>query len=62
MAEYHYFRCKTNPRAPLLKLMPWEAREMKTHPDYDRVDEFGEVIAIEDEMDGTIPLHAQGRK
>lgn len=52
-----YFRCKSNPRAPLLKLEAWEAREMKTHPDYERVDETGEVVTVEDDMEGTIPFN-----
>lgn len=37
-----YFRCRTNPEAPLLVLESyWEAIEMRTNPDYDRVDEDG---------------------
>jgi hypothetical protein len=63
MSNMLYFRCKSNPTGPLLKLVAWEAREMKNHPDYERVDEFGEVIEIEDELDGTIPFQgSQGRK
>ena len=60
----YFFRCKSNPRGPLLRLDSLkEALEMKTHPDYERVDECGEVIEIEDELDGTIPFQgSQGRK
>lgn len=37
-----YFRCRSNPRAPLVELdSRWEAEEMKSHPDYDQVDEDG---------------------
>lgn len=61
--KYHYFRCITNPKGPLLKLLPWEAKEMATHPDYERVDEFGEVIETYDDLEGTIPFNgAAGRK
>ena len=63
MTEY-FFRCKSNPKGPLLKLSSLkEAKEMLTHPDYERVDECGEVIAIEDELEGTIPFQGSlGRK
>lgn len=45
-----YFRCKTNPNAPLLVLEHfWEAEEMKRHVDYERVDEHGAVVVYEDE-------------
>jgi len=47
-----YFRCRTNPGAPLLVLeTEWEAKEMKKHPDYDQVDEDGlpVVPAADDE-------------
>lgn len=59
-----YFRCKSNPRAPLLPLHTnWEAREMQNHPDYEEVDHLGEVIVREDEMEGSIPFQgAQGRR
>ena len=41
-ADKFYFRCRTNPTAPLLTLeTEWEAKEMRTHPDYDAVDEDG---------------------
>lgn len=44
-----YFRCRTNPTAPLLVLnTEWEAREMRTNPDYDRVDEDGLPVVDED--------------
>lgn len=63
MTQYQYFRCRTNPTAPLLKLEAWEARDMKNHPDYERVDETGEVVTSVDELDGTIPFQgSQGRK
>lgn len=39
------FRCKSNPSAAPLKLdTAWEAREMSGHPDYERIDEFGELV------------------
>lgn len=59
-----YFRCKSNPTAPLLKInTAWEAKEMHSHPDYERVDEFGEVIEMEDELEGTIPFQGSaGRR
>jgi hypothetical protein len=57
MSKYFFFRCKSNHRAPLLKLLAWEAKEMLYHPDYERVDEFGEVMEIEDDLDGTIPFN-----
>lgn len=53
-----YFRCKSNPSAPPLVLTTyWEAKEMQNHPDYERIDEFGEVIVSEeDKAEGGIPL------
>jgi hypothetical protein len=43
----HYFRCNTNPSAPLLKLdTDWESLEMRTNPDYDPVDEDGLPIVL----------------
>jgi hypothetical protein len=37
-----YFRCNTNPAAPLLVLdAEWEFAEQRRHPDYDEVDEDG---------------------
>lgn len=63
MSKYHFFRCKSNLNAPLLKLLAWEAKEMEAHPDYERVDEFGEVIEVYDDLAGTIPFNgAGGRK
>jgi hypothetical protein len=64
MAKMFYFRCKSNPGgAPLLKLTGGEAREMENHPDYEQVDQFGEVIEMEDAMEGTIPFQGSaGRK
>ena len=60
----YYFRCKPNPTAPLLVLESfWEAEEMKNHPDYERVDEFGEVIADEaSQAPHPIPFHVAGAK
>jgi hypothetical protein len=56
-----YFRCKTGGKhAPLLKLTAGEAREMENHPDYERVDEFGEVVETTDDMEGTIPFQGSG--
>jgi hypothetical protein len=55
-----YFRCKTNPNGPLLKLTLSEAREMENHPDYEQVDEFGEIVETEDAMEGTIPFQGSG--
>lgn len=45
-----FFRCKTNPSAPLLELDTfWEAEEMKDHPDYERIDEAGELVVYEED-------------
>lgn len=54
----YYFRCKANPSAPLLELHSyWEAQEMLDHPDYERVDECGEVIIDEkDTAENRIPF------
>lgn len=62
--EKFYFRCKQNPSAPLLVLDSfWEAQEMKGHPDYERVDAFGEVVIDEADTAATqIPFHAAGAK
>lgn len=62
--KIYYFRCKSNPTAPLLKLNnAWEAKEMQNHPDYERVDECGEIIEQDDELEGTIPFQGTlGRK
>jgi hypothetical protein len=63
MSVMFFYRCKSNLNAPLLKLTAWEAREMANHPDYERVDEFGEVVETTDDMEGTIPFHgSKGRK
>jgi hypothetical protein len=60
----YYFRCKSNPSAPPLQLnTAWEARDMRNHPDYEQIDEMGEVIDQVDELDGTIPFQGStGRK
>jgi hypothetical protein len=45
-----FFRCKTNPSGPLLVLDTfWEAEEMKNHPDYERIDEAGELVVFEED-------------
>jgi len=63
--EEFYFRCRTNPTAPLLVLnTDWEAREMRTNPDYDRVDQDGLPVVDADEdapVEQTIPFHAGKR-
>lgn len=60
----YYFRCKSNPGAPLLILESfWEMSEMRSHPDYERVDECGEVIVSEEaDAPHPIPFHAVGAK
>ena len=51
-ADKFYFRCRTNPTAPLLTLeAELEAKEMLTHPDYDAVDEDGLPIVAESQPD-----------
>lgn len=62
MAQF-CFRCKTNPRAALLVLDTfWEAEEMKNHPDYERVNELGEVIVDESATaPNRIPIVVSGR-
>jgi hypothetical protein len=64
MSQKFYFRCKTNPTAaPLMLDSFWEAKEMKSHPDYERIDEFGEVIVDEqDNAENPIPFHSAGQK
>ena len=59
-----YFRCKSNPTGPLLVLeSAWEIHEMRRHVDYEQINETGEVVVLEDELEGTIPFQgAQGRK
>lgn len=54
--RFFYFRCISNPNGPLLKQLGWEAKELREHPDYEEVDEFGEVIEREDYGDETIPM------
>jgi len=47
------FRCKTNPSAPPMEFENyWEAEEMMRHPDYERIDAKGNVIASEAEQAG----------
>jgi hypothetical protein len=58
-AKEYLFRCKTNPNGPLLVLHTYrEAKEMKGHPDYERVDAYGEVVLDEEEQaaENTIPF------
>ena len=64
MSQKFYFRCKTNPSAPPLVLDSyWEAQEMKGHPDYERIDEFGEVIVDESEQaEHAIPFHPVSKR
>ena len=64
MSKTYYFRCTSNPSAKPLEInTPWEAKEMRTHPDYEQIDETGEVVKQEDELEGTIPFQgSQGRK
>jgi len=58
MSQKFYFRCTTNPTAkPLVLDSYWEAQEMRNHPDYERIDEFGEVIVDEaDQAERPIPF------
>lgn len=60
--KQYFFRCKSNLKAPLLVLDTfWEAEEMKNHPDYERVDEFGEVVVDEaSQAPHPIPFHMTG--
>jgi hypothetical protein len=64
MSKTYYFRCKSNPSAKPLEISTgWEAKEMRNHPDYEQIDEMGEVIVQEDDMEGTIPFQGSaGRK
>lgn len=55
-----YYRCKSNPNGPLLVLESyWEAKEMKGHPDYERIDEMGELVPDE-EANAENPIPFQG--
>lgn len=62
MSQKFYFRCKTNPTGPILTLDTyWEAKEMLNHPDYERIDEAGEVIVNEEEQaEHPLPFVAVG--
>jgi hypothetical protein len=57
-AKKYYFRCTSNPSAPPLVINSyWEMQELLNHPDYERIDEFGEVIVDEkDTAENQIPL------
>lgn len=59
-----HFRCKTNPDGPILTLTNfWEADEMRKNPDYERINELGEVVELEEAAaPGQIPFHAVGSK
>lgn len=63
-ATKFYFRCKTNPDGPILEVdTVWEMQEMRNHPDYERIDEFGEVVVSEEEnAEHPIPFHPTGAK
>ena len=48
----HYYRCRSNPTAPLLVLdTEWEAKEMRGHREYDEVDEDGLPVVVEDDTE-----------
>ena len=60
-----YFRCKSNPSAPLLVLnADWESDEMRTNTEYDEVDEDGlPVVAKEQPQDEqSIPFKPESTK
>ena len=47
---HYYFRCRSNPSAPLLVLdAEWEAKEMRLNLEYDAVDEDGLPIVTEED-------------
>jgi hypothetical protein len=59
-----YFKCTANPNAPVLVLDTyWEAEEMRTHPDYVRVDEHGDLVidAERDNAPHRFPLVADAK-
>lgn len=64
MSKLFYFRCTANRNAPVMTVnTAWEAKEMRDHPDYEEINEVGEVVEREDELAGTIPFNgAGGRK
>jgi hypothetical protein len=69
MSKQFFFRCTSNPNAPLLTVgTPWEAKDMRDHPDYEEVElnEVGEVLRVVERVDdlaGTIPFNgSRGRK
>jgi hypothetical protein len=59
-----YFRCTTNPDGPILVLdTVYEMLEMRSHPDYERIDEFGEVIVSEeDTAEHSLPFMPAGAR
>lgn len=64
MSKQFHFRCTSNPNGPILTLdNASEAKEMQGHPDYEQIDEMGEVIIVDDPIEGTIPFQgSKGRK
>lgn len=61
MSKKFYFLCKSNRNAPPLVLeSPWEAKDMREHPDYEEVTENGELVPQEDPIEGTIPFNGSG--
>jgi hypothetical protein len=49
-----YFRCRANPKAPLLVLdTEWERKEMKKNLEYDPVDADGLPIVVPDDEEDT---------
>lgn len=64
MSNTHFFRCKSNPKGPLLELADWEAFEMRTHPDYERINPVTEeVIPFEEhELPHRLPMRAARSK
>ena len=60
-----YFRCKSNPNAPLLVLnADWEANEMRTNLEYDEVDEDGLPVVVKEQPqeEQSIPFKAEYTK
>jgi len=60
-----YFRCISNPKAPILKLEHyWEMQDMLKHTDYIRVDEDGLPIVNHEEeaAPNRIPIAVVKRK
>jgi len=50
MSQKYFYRCRSNPTAPVLVLdTEWEAKEMRTNLEYDQVDEDGLPVVVEEE-------------